>query len=125
LIRFPESRSHAPPERALNAEICGREQFIRRLFMAESCIASGRLDAATLILEHLAELIDRFHLEEWESASMVSHVWKLLRHCYKASSPLAETDERCVTLLRRICCLDPSAIGDADGVMAGSHVPLV
>jgi type VI secretion system protein ImpC len=85
----------------------GREQFIRRIFMAETAITTRRLDIAVLILEGLAEQIDRHHLEEWESSKLVGHVWDLLRHCYQLTSSPTAADERCAALLRRICRIDP------------------
>ena len=87
---------------------CGREQFIRRLFLAETCITDRKLDAAILVLESLAEEIDRHHLDEWESPRLVSHVWDLLRRCYQLTLASPAGDERCAGLLRRICRLDPT-----------------
>jgi hypothetical protein len=85
----------------------GREQFIRSIFAAETAITTRKLDVAVLILEGLAEQIDRHHLEEWESSKLVGHVWDLLRHCYQLTSSPATADERCASLLRRICRIDP------------------
>lgn len=93
----------------LSEDVGGREQFIRRLYMAEGCITNNKLDIAILILEELAEQIDRHHLEEWESSRLVTQVWDLLRRCYLlrgTSSPGAL--ERSEVLLRRICRLDPA-----------------
>jgi len=88
----------------------GRDQFIRRMLMAEASLANRKLDVAVMILEDLTEQIDRYHLEEWESPRMVTHVWDLLRRCYLLASPAPEAAERSVALLRRICRLDPTRV---------------
>jgi type VI secretion system protein ImpC len=91
-----------------NGSISGRDQFIRRMLMAEACLANRKLDVAVLILEDLTEQIDRYHLEQWESPRLITQVWDLLRRCYLLASPSPEAAERSVALLRRICRLDPA-----------------
>jgi type VI secretion system protein ImpC len=93
---------------SLNGSNSGRDQFIRRMLMAEACLANLKLDVAAMILEDLTEQIDRYHLEEWESPQLVTRVWDLLRRCYLLASPAPEAAERSVALLRRICRLDPT-----------------
>jgi type VI secretion system protein ImpC len=92
-----------------NGSVCGREQFIRKMFVAEACVTNNKLDAAILVLEDLSEQIDRYHLEEWESPKLVTQVWDLLRRAYLLTAgPGADVQERTGTLLRRICRLDPT-----------------
>jgi hypothetical protein len=93
---------------APNGNISGRDQFLRRMLMAEACLANRKLDVALLILEDLTEQIDRHQLEGWESPRLITQVWDLLRRCYLFASPSPEAAERSVALLRRICRLDPS-----------------
>jgi hypothetical protein len=57
-----------------------------------------RLDVAMAILEDLAAQIDRHHLEEWESPSLVSQVWDALQGCYAVTSP--SEGERAAALLK-------------------------
>jgi type VI secretion system protein ImpA len=45
----------------------GRERFYRKLRMAELCLAAHKPLLAIPILEELAQTMDRFRLEEWES----------------------------------------------------------
>lgn len=90
-----------------NGFISGREHFIRRALMAEACVASRKLDVAILILEELAGQIDRYHLDEWESPQLITQVWDLLRRCYLLTANTSVSDDRPVTLLRKICRLDP------------------
>ena len=92
----------------LNGFPSRRDQFIHRAMMAESCIVNRRLDVAIAILEDLAEQIDRYHLDEWESTQLVTHVWDLLRRCYLLISDRSGVDDRSAALLRKICHLDPT-----------------
>jgi hypothetical protein len=89
--------------------VSARDQFIRRMLMAEGCITKRKLDVAVVILEELAEQIERHHLDEWESPQLVTHVWDLLRRCYLLTGP-SPSGERPAALLRRICRLDPSRV---------------
>jgi type VI secretion system protein ImpC len=92
----------------LNGFPSRRDQFIHRVMMAESCIVNRRLDVAIAILEDLAEQIDRYHLDEWESTQLVTHVWDLLRRCYLLIAGASGVDDRSAALLRKICHLDPT-----------------
>jgi type VI secretion system protein ImpC len=98
----------APRGPYVNGFTSGRDQFIRRTFMAETCITNRKLDVAIQILEGLAEQIDRYHLDEWESPQLVTQVWDLLRRCYLLTSSAHIEDDRSAALLHRICRLDPS-----------------
>jgi type VI secretion system protein ImpC len=109
-IRSPASMAPIPtlPFNSGSCPGSGRDQFIRRMLMAESCVANRKLDVAMMILEDLAQQIDRYHLDEWESPHLVTHVWDSLRRCHLLASPSPEAAEHAVALLRRICRLDPS-----------------
>jgi type VI secretion system protein ImpC len=102
----------APIALPLRAEVqnirSGRDRFLRKLFLAETCLADRKLDVATAILEDLTAQIERYHLEEWESPKLVSQVWDLLRRCYLVTS--SRNDERPAALLKRICRLDPTRV---------------
>jgi hypothetical protein len=105
VVRTPDlalTRSHQPAD-----GISGRDQFIRRVLMAEVCFSNRKLDVAIAILDDLAEQIDRYHLDEWESSDLITHVWDLLRRCYLTASGWPEAGERAEALFRRICRLDP------------------
>jgi type VI secretion system protein ImpA len=87
------------------AETSGRNRFQRKLLLAEVCIASKREQLARAILEELAEQIDKFQLEIWETSDLVSSVWTRLYRLYKqGSQPDAE---RARKLYDRLCRLDP------------------
>ena len=84
----------------------GRERFIHQLMVAQECRDDGRLEAATTILCDLADQIDRFHLDEWESPNVVIRTWELLVLC-SMRAPASVPAERVQAILRRLCRLDP------------------
>jgi type VI secretion system protein ImpA len=87
-------------------ETCGRNRFERKRLLAEICLASGRDGIARLILEELAEQIDKFQLELWESSELISSVWSRLYRIYKKSGDGDDLD-RAGKLYGRLCRLDP------------------
>jgi type VI secretion system protein ImpA len=87
------------------AETSGRNRFQRKLLLAEVCIASKREHLARAILEELAEQIDKFQLEIWETSELVASVWTRLYGLYKRGDQ-ADAD-RARTLYDRLCRLDP------------------
>jgi type VI secretion system protein ImpA len=94
-------------------ETSGRNRFQRKLLLAEVCIASKREPLARAILEELAEQIDKFQLEIWETSELVCSVWTRLYGLYKhGDQPDAD---RARKLYDRLCRLDPwQALGCGD-----------
>jgi len=86
-------------------ETSGRNRFQRKLLLAEVCLASKRERLARTILEELAEQIDKFQLEVWETSDMVGGVWTRLYELYKRGE--AADPERAAKLYERLCRLDP------------------
>ena len=88
------------------SETTGRSRFHRKLLLAEVCMETQRDRLARSILEELAEHIDKFQLEQWESSELISGVWSRLYRIYKRS---AESDlvDRAGRLYERLCRLDP------------------
>lgn len=96
-------------------EATGRNRFQRRLLLAEACLASGRPRLARSILEELAEIIDKYQLESWESSEMISSVWTQLYRLYKQGDD-SDDRERAEKLYLRLCRLDPwQALGCGEG----------
>jgi type VI secretion system protein ImpA len=95
------------------SETSGRNRFQRKLLLAEVCLASGRERLARSILEELAEQIDKFQLELWESSELISAVWTMLHKLYRQD----ESDlDRATKLYERLCRLDPwQALGCGEG----------
>ncbi|HEY7388198.1 MAG TPA: type VI secretion system protein TssA [Bryobacteraceae bacterium] len=96
-------------------ETTGRARFERRLLLAEACLASRRPRLARSILEELAEQIDKFQLESWESSEMISSVWTRLYQVYKQGDD-SDDREKAAKLYARLCRLDPwQALGCGEG----------
>lgn len=87
------------------AETTGRDRFQRKLLLADVCLASNRDRLARSILEELAEQIDKFQLESWESTELISSVWIRLYRLYKGSD--SPDPDRADKLYGRLCRLDP------------------
>jgi type VI secretion system protein ImpA len=87
------------------AETTGRDRFQRKLLLAEVCLASKRERLARSILEELAEQIDKYQLESWESSELISNVWTRLYRLYMA--PDSSDHDRAAKLYERLCRLDP------------------
>jgi len=85
-------------------ETSGRSRFQRKLLLAEVCLASKRERLARSILEELAEQIDSFHLDLWETSELIGSVWTRLYRLYKRGEG---DSERASKLYERLCRLDP------------------
>jgi type VI secretion system protein ImpA len=78
-----------------------RTRFLRRTEATRIMVESG-LDAVALpILRQLAEQIDQFQLEQWESGDLVAEPLGLLYRCLRDDTSAQEE------LYLRICRLDP------------------
>jgi type VI secretion system protein ImpA len=89
------------------SETSGRNRFHRKLLLAEVCLASKRERLARSILEELAEQIDKFQLEMWESSELVSSVWSKLYKLYRQAPTGTSDTDRANKLYERLCRLDP------------------
>ena len=88
------------------AETSGRDRFHRKLLLAEVCLTTKRERLARSILEELAEQIDKYQLEQWESSELISNVWTRLYRMYKQGTDSSDLD-RAGKLYDRLCRLDP------------------
>jgi len=101
-------RSHNPEEamRILTREIAhersGRGRFLRRLQLAQVCIAANREPIAHAILDELAREIELRKLEDWEPAETVAHALSLLFRCMGENN-----DGKRQRVYAQICRLDP------------------
>jgi hypothetical protein len=86
-------------------ETSGRNRFHRKFLLAELCLASKRGRLARAILEELAEQIDKFQLEIWETPEVVGGVWSRLYEIYRRGD--SSDAERAGKLYERLCRLDP------------------
>ena len=88
------------------SETNGRNRFQRKLLLAEVCLATKRERLARSILEELAEQIDKFQLELWESSELIGRVWIRLYRLYRLGAESSDLD-RADKLYERLCRLDP------------------
>jgi type VI secretion system protein VasJ len=89
-----------------------RERFTRRFTMAVLAREAGEYDVALLLLQELAEWIERYRLDEWEPATALN-VWLEMDRCYRGLQRSGKRDERSLAaqlelVLGRICRLDPA-----------------
>ena len=91
--------------RELAQEPCGRDRFLRKLQLAQLCVATGNEAIAEPVLRELAEEIDRRDLTEWELADVVAQPLALLYGCLDRA-PEAAAEKR--DLYARICRLNPA-----------------
>ena len=92
--------------RLASREASGRSRFLRKLLLAEVCLATSRQRLGRSILEELAEQIDKFQLDQWESSQLINNVWSRLYRIYKQGSDSSDLD-RADQLYQRLCRLDP------------------
>jgi TPR repeat protein len=89
------------------SETSGRNRFKRKLLLAEVCMASRRERLARSILEELAEQIDKFQLDSWETSDLIASVWIKLHKMYKQGVGGPPDGDRANKLYERLCRLDP------------------
>jgi len=87
-------------------ETTGRSRFHRKLLLAQICIDTQRDKVARSILEELAEQIDKFQLENWESSELIAGVWSRLVRIYRQTDE-SELQDRAAKYYERLCRLDP------------------
>ena len=82
-------------------ERSGRGRFLRRVQLAQVCLATGNNEIGRPILQEIAEEIQQRQLEDWENTDLIAQPLALLYRC------LDEADEK-RKLYARLCRLDPS-----------------
>lgn len=100
-------RGLAEMTRLAASETSGRNRFKRKLLLAEVCMASKRERLARSILEELAEQIDKFQLDAWETSDLIGSVWIKLYTMYKQGDGGSPDLDRAGKLYERLCRLDP------------------
>jgi type VI secretion system protein ImpA len=91
--------------REMAQEPCGRDRFLRKVQLAQLCLATGNEAIAEPVLNDLAEEIDRRNLKEWELADVVAQPLTMLYRCLE-STPEGAKEKR--ELYARICRLYPA-----------------
>jgi type VI secretion system protein ImpA len=87
-------------------EPSGRGRFVRKLRLADVCLANRRDRLARTVLEELNQQIDEFRLAQWESSSLVGAVWSRLYRIYRGTD---DSDDRnnATKLYNQLARLDP------------------
>ena len=91
--------------RELAQEPCGRDRFMRKVQVAQLCLATGNEAIAEPVLQELAGEIDQRNLKEWELADTIAQPLELLYRCLERA-PEGATAKR--ELYARICKLYPA-----------------
>ena len=91
--------------RELAQEPCGRDRFLRKIQLAQICLATGNEAVAEPVLQELSEEIDRRKLAEWELADVIAQPLTLLYRCLDRA-PEGAAEKR--GLYARICRLYPA-----------------
>lgn len=92
--------------REVAQESSGRGRFLRKMQLAQVCLATGNDEIGRPILQDLAEEIERRGLEAWEGSELIATPLALLYRCFTTSGS-GESEER-RKLYARICRLDPA-----------------
>ena len=90
--------------REISQERSGRGRFLRKVQLAELCLAVRHEAIAYPILTELAEEIERRRLEEWEEPSLLAQALLLLFSCM---GRLGMDDGSKQKIYQKICRLDP------------------
>jgi type VI secretion system protein ImpA len=91
--------------RETTQEVSGRGRFLRKIQLAQICLATGNESIGLPVLEELDDEIERRRLEEWEAPELVAQPLAMLVSCLDRSSGNVERRQR---LYARICRLDPA-----------------
>jgi hypothetical protein len=91
--------------REIAQERSGRARFLRRIELAQVCLATGNQSIALPILQELSEEIEHRGLEAWENSETIAQPLALLYRGLPGSDENAEERRK---LYARICRLDPS-----------------
>jgi type VI secretion system protein ImpA len=82
----------------------GRARFLRKMQLAQVCIAAGKDSIAQLLLDELAAAIDTHKLDDWEDRETVGRALVFLLQSSKKIQADAKAKQ---ALFERICRLDP------------------
>ena len=86
-------------------ERSGRRRFLRKMQLAQVCMASSNPAIALPVLRELAGVIEQRGLEVWESEETIAEVYALLYQCIGEGAAYPDDRQR---IYEKLCCLDPS-----------------
>jgi type VI secretion system protein ImpA len=82
----------------------GRARFLRKMQLAQVCIAAGKDSIAQLLLDELAAAIETHKLDDWEDRETAGRALVFLLQSSKKIQADAKAKQ---ALFERICRLDP------------------
>jgi type VI secretion system protein ImpA len=91
--------------REISQERSGRARFLRRVQLAQVCLATGNQEIALPILQELSDEIEHRGLEAWEDLETIAQPLALL---YKSLPLTDEAADQRRKLYARLCRLDPA-----------------
>ena len=91
-------------QREVERQTCGRGRFLRKLQLAQVCIAAGKDTIAQPLLDDVAAAIEAHKLEEWEDRETVARALVFLVQNSKKIQADAKAKQ---AIFERICRLDP------------------
>ncbi len=82
----------------------GRARFLRKMQLAQICIAAGKDPIAQLLLDDVAAAVDTHKLDDWEDRETIAHALVFLLQNSKKIQADAKAKQ---ALFERVCRLDP------------------
>ena len=82
----------------------GRTRFLRKMQLAQICIAAGKDPIAQLLLDDIAAAIDAHKLDDWEDRETIARALVFLLQSSKKIQADAKAKQ---ALFERVCRLDP------------------
>ena len=91
-------------QRELERQTSGRGRFLRKLQLAQICIAAGKDPIAQLLMDECAAAVDTHKLDEWEDRETIARALVFLVQNSKKIQGDAKVKQ---AMFERICRLDP------------------
>ena len=91
-------------QREVERAASGRARFLRKMQLAQICIAAGKDAIAQLLLDDIAAAIDTHKLDEWEDRETIARALIFLLQNSKKIQADAKIKQ---ALFERVCRLDP------------------
>ncbi|MGO9228797.1 MAG: type VI secretion system protein TssA [Bryobacteraceae bacterium] len=91
-------------QREVERAPCGRARFLRKMQLAQICIAAGKDGIAQLLLDDLAAAVETHKLDDWEERETIARALVFLLQNSKKIQADAKAKQ---ALFERVCRLDP------------------
>jgi type VI secretion system protein ImpA len=91
-------------QREVERAASGRARFLRKMQLAQICIAAGKDSIAQLLLDDVAAAIDAHKLDDWEDRETIARALVFLLQNSKKIQADAKIKQ---SLFERVCRLDP------------------